>query len=51
MFTGPMSDPMSAVGRLQSDFDRLSNEVNRKANSYEISTLSSNVADLAHSIS
>ena len=47
---GPMRNPCSDTGRLESDISRLENEVNKKADSYEISTLNSNVADLARSI-
>ncbi len=50
MFSGPMSDPTGAVGRLQSDISRIDNEVRRKANDHEVSTLNSNVADLSRSI-
>lgn len=46
MAGGPARHPCSDTGRLESDIDRLANEVHRKADSHEISTLNSNVAHL-----
>lgn len=50
MYTGPPAHPCSDTGRLQSDINRIDSELRRKADSHEITTLSSNVADLARSI-
>lgn len=48
--SGPARYPCSNTGRLESDINRLASEVSRKADKYEISTLSSDVGNLAHSI-
>lgn len=47
---GPPRHPCSDTGRLEADIGRLQGEVRRKAESYEITTLSNNVADLARAV-
>lgn len=46
----PPQAPTTGIGSLQSDISRLENELRRKADSHEISTLTCNVATLASAI-
>lgn len=49
MTSGPMRHPCSDTGRLEGDLQQVENELRRKADSHEVATLNSNVADLARS--
>lgn len=50
MTTGPMNAPWTEIGRLQQDVQSLENKLNGKADSYEISSLRSNVDHLEHTM-
>lgn len=50
MTSGPMRHPCSDTGRLESDINRLENEVRRKADGYEISSLNSKVDALVSAV-
>lgn len=48
--SGPLHYPGSDLGRIQGDISRLEQQLNRKADDHEISTLNSNISDLARSV-
>src|ERR1035437_843216 len=48
MASGLYSAPWTDTGRLQGDIDRLSTDICRKADSYEVSSLRSKVDSLEH---
>ena len=50
MFTGPAAHPCSDTGRLQSDINRIENQLRNKADSYNIQTLSKKIDLLVQAI-
>jgi len=47
---GPLRAPWTDTGRLQSDILSIKNELSRKVNNYEITSLNSRVVSLEHTV-
>ena len=48
--SGPLSAPWTEIGRLQSDISNLESKLNQKADSHEIRSINSKMADLERSV-